>query len=131
MAITIRITGIDDVINRLDHAAGNEALRRAMERSVERLRNRMADYPPQRSGSSYRRTGTLGRRWTTRVEALSAGVRGRVGNNTSYGPFVQSQAFQASVHRGRWQTDQQVLERELETIEGYFREEVQRSLDGR
>lgn len=131
MAITITITGIDDIIKRLDHAEGNEALRRAMVRSVERLRNRMADYPPQRSGSSYRRTGTLGRRWTTRVEALSAGVRGRVGNNTRYGPFVQSSAFQASVHRGRWQTDQQVMERELETIEGYFREEVQRSLDGR
>lgn len=131
MAITITITGIDDVIRRLDQAAGNEALRRAMARSVERLRNRMADYPPQRTGSSYRRTGTLGRRWTTRIEALSTGVRGRVGNNTRYGPFVQSHAFQATVHRGRWQTDQQVLERELETIEGYFREEVQRSLDGR
>jgi hypothetical protein len=131
MAIRITITGIDDALKRLDHASGNEALRRAMERSVERLRNRMADYPPQRTGSSYRRTGTLGRRWTTRVEALATGARGRVGNNTRYGPFVQSSAFQATVHRGRWQTDRQVLEEETGTIEGYFREEVQRSLDGR
>lgn len=131
MAITISITGIDDVIKRLDHAAGNEALRRAMERSVERLRNRMADYPPQKLNSSYTRTGKLGESWTKRVESMATGVRGKVGNNRKYAPFVQSSAFQATVHRGRWQTDQQVLERETEAIEGFFREELQRSLDGR
>lgn len=128
MPITVSITGLDDALRRLERAAGDEALRRGMVRAVERLRNRMADYPQQRRGSSYRRTGTLGRRWVTRVEGASGGVRGRVGNNTIYGPLVQSQAFQARVHRGRWQTDQQVIERETETITGYFREEVERSI---
>lgn len=129
MPITVSIAGLDDALRRLERAAGDEALRRGMVRAVERLRNRMADYPQQRRGSSYRRTGTLGRRWETRVESASGGVRGRVGNYTvDYAPLVQSHRFQARVHRGRWQTDQQVIERETETITGYFREEVERAI---
>lgn len=131
MSVTIRIEGIDAIVKRLDSATATATLQRAMLRSVHLLQNRMALYPSQRAGSTYVRTGTLGRRWTTAVETKGTTIRGRVGNNTSYGPFVQSKAFQASIHRGRWQTDQDVMDRSLTTIQGYFEDEIGRALDGR
>jgi hypothetical protein len=131
MSATIRITGIEEILRRLDAATATQTLQRAMLRSVNLLVNRVADYPVQRSGSTYRRTGTLGRRWTARVETGPKGVIGRVGNNTIYGPWVQSKRFQSRVHRGRWQTDQAVMERSLAEIEGHFQQELQAALDGR
>lgn len=47
----------------------------------------------------------LGRSWTTRVE--QHGMRGVVGNDTSYGPFVQDEDEQAGFHKERaWRTIQ-------------------------
>ena len=44
----------------------------------------------------YKRTGTLKKRWTTRIRRISThSVLGVVGNNTSYAPWVQSREFQA------------------------------------
>jgi len=58
----------------------------------------------------YRRTRTLGRKWTTKVEFISGGVVGTIGNATPYGPYVQSRADQAQVHAGRWGTAEDALE---------------------
>jgi hypothetical protein len=76
--------------------------------------------------SSYRRTGTLGRRWTKKVTTSAEGILGVVGNNTVYAPWVQSSRFQAWMHRGRWQTDEQVMERNRGRIVGFFEAAVRR-----
>ena len=73
------------------------------------IQNQMANYPPAIAGSSYRRTGTLGRRWTMVVNQYPGMIATEVGNNTKYAPWVQSDQFQAKVHAGRWKTDVQVL----------------------
>lgn len=126
----ITITGIDALVRKLNSMERvNDVLSAPMQRAVLRLQRDMADYPPQRPGSSYVRTGTLGRRWTTKVERQSDGLTGRVGNNTVYGPFVQSSRFQAAVHRGRWQTDEQILERNQQRIVDDFQQAIQRALD--
>jgi hypothetical protein len=39
---------------------------------------------------------------------------------TEYAPLVQSEALQARVHKGRWQTDEQVLRQELGNIQRFF-----------
>ena len=96
---------------RLDTGDPGSTLRQAMRRAVLRVQAGMMDYPTQRSGSSYRRTGTLGRRWTTEVLPEGDELIGKVGNNTKYAPQVQSEKFQARVHRERWQTDADVLEK--------------------
>lgn len=131
MSVTITITGAEEIVRRLDNATATQTLQRAVMRSVNLLANRMAKYPPARAGSSYVRTGTLGRRWTTEVKTMSDRVQGKVGNNTVYGPWVPGKLFQATIHRGRWQTDQDVMDRELPRIEGYFREELNRALESR
>lgn len=125
----IDIEGIDKLFSKLDRVQAISTLRPPMQRSVYRLQRDMAQYPPARPGSSYIRTGTLGRRWTTQVTETADGLTGKAGNKTSYGPFVQSQMFQAAVHRGRWQTDEQVLERNREAIQADFERTIQRELD--
>jgi hypothetical protein len=126
---SIDIEGIDKLFAKLDRAQAISTLRPPMQRSVYRLQRDMAQYPPARPGSSYIRTGTLGRRWTTQVTETADGLTGKTGNNTSYGPFVQSQMFQAAVHQGRWQTDQQVMDRNRESIQADFERTIQRELD--
>ena len=125
----IDIEGIDKLFSKLDRVQAISTLRPPMQRSVYRLQRDMAQYPPARPGSSYIRTGTLGRRWTTQVTETADGLTGKTGNNTSYGPFVQSQMFQAAVHQGRWQSDQQVMDRNRESIQADFERTIQRELD--
>jgi len=122
---TITVEGIDklnarlDKINRqLDGKSGG-TLQQGMRRAVYRVVATLATYPAQRTGSSYVRTGTLGRRWTSKVTVTStnSGVEGRAGNNTLYGPWVQSDAFQTAFHRQTgWTTDRQALERNRAAI---------------
>lgn len=107
--IHINIQGLDETLKRLDDIGGVRMLEPAMWKAVSRLADYMSEYPPVRSGSTYVRTGTLGRRWAaaTSQSVTVAGntIRGAVGNNTAYAPLVQSSRFQARVHRGRWRTD--------------------------
>ena len=117
---TITIKGVKELSEKLDRASRNDVLVPPMHRAVMRIQRVMATYPPQRAGSRYIRTGTLGRKWTTKVTASQSGVRGKVGNNTPYGPFVQSSQFQASIHRGRWQTDESVVDKNRAAIIAEF-----------
>jgi hypothetical protein len=87
-----------------------------LDRGAFRIEAGLKVYPAARSGSSYRRTGTLGRRWTTRPIREVGAVGREIGNNTEYAPFVQAEELQADVHRGRWQTDADVLRREAPAI---------------
>lgn len=126
----IVILGIDALIRKLDSIDDvHTVLRPPMQRAVYRLQRDMADYPPARPSSSYVRTGTLGRRWTTKVNQTSTGLTGVIGNNTYYGPFVQSKQFQAWMHRGRWQTDADVAERNERDIVNDFNAVIQAKLD--
>jgi len=128
--MNIEIRGIDELYKKLGNAAATSTLEKPMHRSVLLIQRDMAKYPPKPSSSLYRRTGTLGRRWTTKVTRSNNGVVGKVGNNTSYGPWVQSDRFQAWMHRGRWQTDKQVLMNDLQKITGFFKQAVDAALRG-
>ncbi len=126
---SIEIRGIPEIFTKLGSAAAISTLRPPMQRGVYRMQGGMAKYPQQRAGSRYRRTGTLGRRWTTKIEQNANGLVGTTGNNTSYGPFVQSQMFQAQQHKGLWQTDQDVATRETPFIIADFEQAIQEALD--
>lgn len=130
----IQIKGLDELIRKLGKAAAVETITPAMQRSVLRLQRRMQEYPPPLravSEGGYRRTGTYGRRWTTRVTTSSAGLTGKVGNNTRYGPFVGSQQFQARIHRGRWNTDDRMVKEESPAIVADFQRAIDQALEGK
>lgn len=116
MEITIT-TNVDAVIRDLLFM-GADVLRVVegpLDRGAFRVEAAMKKYPPQRP-TRYRRTGTLGRRWTTRRLSAPGMVGREIGNNTEYAPFVQSAELQAYMHRGYWQTDEDVIRQEAPAI---------------
>ncbi len=116
MEITI-ITNVDQVIRALDQRGASilDVLQGPLDRGAFRIEAAMKKYPRQRP-TRYRRTGTLGRRWTTRRISAPGMVGREVGNNTEYAPFVQSAELQAYMHRGYWQTDEDVTRAEAPGI---------------
>lgn len=112
MELTIE-TNIADVAGELERRGLRvlDVLEGPLDRGAIRIEAAMKAYPSPPSGSTYRRTGTLGRRWTTKPIRRVDEVGREVGNKTDYAPVVQSEELQAALHRGRWQTDAQVLQR--------------------
>jgi hypothetical protein len=142
-SVSIEISGVDRLIAKLGRVEGTRVLREPMQRAVLRLKADMQEYPEQRPGSRYvrgrgmanaagvvehRTSQQLGKRWTSRIAGSGAELTGKVGNNVTYAPFVQSRQFQARVHRGRWQTDVQVMERNRNAIVGDFEAAIRRAL---
>lgn len=130
-SVSITITGIDKLIAQLGRLEGMNHLRAPMQRAVYRLQARMAQYPAQRPNSTYRRTGTLGRKWTTKITQSASELVGSVGNNTEYAPYVQAYRFQARAHRGRWiNTDKYVMDTEQRNIVRDFEDTIAQRLRG-
>jgi hypothetical protein len=102
----------------------DRAMRGAMNDATALLLRDLQTYPPQRTGSSYVRTGTLRRSWSRDIQGDGLAMRGIVGSNENMAPYnrlVQSEADQATVHRGRWtNTVQNVLSRNQSTIQDMF-----------
>ena len=127
--ISIKISGVDKVLRKLGAVKGTAMLVPPMEESVAKVREEMANYPSDFSGNTYIRTGKLGQSWTGKVERRGDGVLGKIGTNREYAPWVQSQRFQATVHRGRWQTDEQVITRLRPWIERRFKRAIDQALN--
>jgi len=69
----------------------------------------------------------LGRKWT--VEYRNSGLTGVVGNNVSYGKYVQGADEQASaLKRIGWQTTADVAEQEAETVTNFIKHQIDISL---
>jgi len=126
MTVRITVKGLNALTAKLgstERAASH--VRPVMERSVSRIRKPLKVYPPQRP-TSYIRTNHLMNAWTSRVE--KGGFRGVVGNNVKYGPYVQSAEKQAWMHKGHWQTDEDVVEEQRNRIIKDFDDHVFRAL---
>lgn len=148
----VEILGLARLMAQVDELAAMRVLRDTMETAVERVRTQIAVYPPPPSGHRmvwrserqrrwffaalrsgqisvpYRRTGTLGRRWTTKVSVTASDIRGEVGNATVYGPFVQSQESQAAIHQGRWRTAERVADEMTPQIQDLFEARIRAAM---
>lgn len=106
------------------------ALGNAVQTSLDLLLNRVTVYPPPPPNSTYVRGGpgsqNLGQKWTVRVDRFPDGVVGEIGNNVTYGPYVQSRDMQAGIHQGRWSTIEDIAEEELDMIARIFAMELGR-----
>ena len=100
-----------------------------MTKATALLHDEIANYPPNPAHSTYRRTGTLGRRWTSKVDTHSQGVAGKVGNVTSYAQWVQSNEKQVWFHRAAgWKTDKTVTDNQADAIRRLFEDTVNKEL---
>lgn len=132
MSLDIQIRGLDELVRDLGMLGVLRVLRAPMIRSMAAVVNRMADYPAPPTGSTYRRTTTLGKRWTQTQPDITENTTElvvKVGNNTAYGPWVQNKQFQAYMHQGRWQTDEDTLRSLAPGIEAALNAAVQSALD--
>jgi hypothetical protein len=137
LQVSIQIQGVAPLIRKLGLAAAARTLTAPMMRSVARLQRRLATYPSPPPGSKYKRTGNLGRSWTSATARMtvSGGVlEGTIGNaarnprGRAYGPFVQGEKTQAAIHRGRWITDEQALNLERPAIERDFKDAIDNAM---
>jgi hypothetical protein len=134
---TIEITGLTEAIAACQRAPEVIAreLQPAVEASLLSLLPDLADYPSPPAGSTYRRTGTLGRTWTSArpiFSAMSSGFEATIGNSTPYAGFVQGAAedtpHQAWMHKERWKTADSIVEKHKGEIEGRIQAAVDRTL---
>lgn len=140
MDYAVRYEGLDELLKRLDtaHPLVQRELLRAMTRAVHGELGRMPAYPVQRAGSSYRRTGLLGRSLTgligsapgaaSEVQTVSDGVQGVVGTAVGYGPQVIGRQ-QAPAHAGRWWMLESVVMSHATQINAEFAEAGTRIAD--
>lgn len=149
--IRVEQQGLERAIKRLAAAKPERYVRGVMQAAVEILKDDIAEYPPATEANSPgrnrwyergygprwrrkdgsvggRRTSqTLGRKWTTRVE--DRGMTGKVGNNVTYGPYVQHFKAQARFHKVRgWKTDKEVAERQGRKILQLFKDALAKAV---
>lgn len=97
--------------------------------SAEVIRKQLMEYPPAINGSLYQRTFALQQGWETTVISfdLNANIESNmvtavatgenststtISNDVPYTKWVQRRATQASVHRGRWNTVEDLADQE-------------------
>ena len=123
--MSITVSGLTELYKRVEAVTAVAILEPPMKRGVLRLEAYMKVYPAAPPMSRYRRTGTLGRRWTTRIERTTNSLTGRAGNNTEYGPWVQSDRYQARWHRRTgWHTDAQAVRENEAAIVADFQQAI-------
>lgn len=77
-----------------------------------------------------KKSETLGRKWT--IEIRNGGMVGIIGNNVSYGPYVQDPEEQTHVHKAHgWKTTKQVADEEVDTVRNLFKREIDAALEGK
>ena len=73
---------------RVDAAGLAQDVTRMMRKTVTEGQRHIAKYPPQRlRKTNYRRTGTLKRSWSKRVQAAGTELTGTVGSNANVAPY--------------------------------------------
>lgn len=118
--MSIAINGIEELVRKMDTISNVlDVIEPPMMQGGERLHSYMAVYPPQPPRSRYIRgygfpghptSEHLGQSWTTKRERSPNSLTIRIGNDTSYGPLVQSARFQARIHkRTGWRTDEMAI----------------------
>lgn len=130
--LTIEIKGIDELLRKYGKVEGLKLLRQPVTESLAMLVSDIATYPAPPPGSTYRRTGTLGRFWTSAVPEIvetSQGITGRYGNNLEYAPYVQDEELQADIHKSRWPTDLDVIKKNEKKIVDKFENFLVKSLE--
>lgn len=127
----IEIEGLEGIVDALSQLPDltQEVLKDASDASLYGMVTPLAAYPPPLTNQRYVRTGQLGRGWRGRPEFRQQRAFtfvGTLSNPTPYVAQVQDISSQEDIFKGRWQTIQEVLRRELPRVESQFQAAVER-----
>ncbi len=137
MQVTILVVGVPELVARLNRITLPALLEAPMQRAIELVRSKLREYPPERPGQTYVRTGDLGQGWADAPVSSSSsgfGLTDTLSNEAvEYAPFVQrdpqfGDPHQAWMHRDRWSTDAQILEASAQEIGRDFTAAIQAEL---
>jgi len=133
MSFDVTIAGLSELLDALDKWPDimRPILEETSEAALLSLIPDLANYPPPPPGSTYRRTGNLGRLWVAarpEFEGEASGFEARVGNARPGGEFVQGE-FQAEAHQGIWQTVEDIVSAHQLEIEAYYERALQKVAD--
>lgn len=121
----IRIEGDKELMAALGKVDLASVLEPPLERGITGVVADLATYPPAPTGSTYVRTGTLGRRWVVTRGTMMR----QASNNTDYARLVQDRDEQVAVHRRTgWPTAQGMVEKRLDAIEQDVETSLERAL---
>ena len=128
----IEITGTKELNGLIYDLRGRrlqEAVKKPVSESFQEMQADLKEYPSPPSSSTYRRTGDLRRSWKRRT-LPQAGVLGFVQSDLDkYEHWVMNRRQQARVHRGRWQTVDDVAEKHEGPFIDAISRHVQRAID--
>lgn len=151
MPVIIKIEGIDNLIKKLGPLEGLRCIKPPIKASALHIKGKVDQYPAaseantpgdhwyergygsrwQRKDGSFggkRSSETLGRKWT--IAEVNGGLGAIIGNNVSYGPFVQDEDKQASFHGARdWPTIQKVTKDEADYVTRIIKDAVDAILE--
>lgn len=131
----IVLKGFDDFGRKLNRPQG-DWLKPIMRKAVAYVHGSIPEYPAPPEGSTYRRTGTLGRTNTHEVRSLSGNdVAGLIGNKTVYAPWVissekvEARGPQTRTHKQTgWYTLQAVVFKAGDKVKDIFEQEIRKLL---
>lgn len=155
MSAYIQIEGLDRVIGKLENLQQLNTVKAGIKAAAIHVKGKIAEYPPRkhipmrwkserqrrwffaalRSGAidvPYKRGSSpgsegLGRRWT--VKERDDGLSAVVGNNVSYGPFVQREDSQYWMHKASgWKTTARVANEERSVVVDFVTAAIRKAL---
>ena len=139
--VSIQVQGVPQLVRKLGKAVATDTLARAMDKARMRVQSALQRYPSPPQGSTYVRTGDLGRSWTSRTIVGADGVTGQLGNavrsrrgGRAYARYVQADVSEPAPHQTQqhtstgWITDLQALERNRSAIERDFNDAIDKAL---
>ena len=68
----------------------------------------------------------LGSSWTQRIKKIQHGWEAIIGTRVSYARYVMDKTMQAEIHKGRWNTVQDIAEQQAKNVQQFFDAAVQR-----
>jgi hypothetical protein len=151
MPASIQIHGLKRIMKKVKTLQELRAVKTALKAAALHVKGKVNVYPPAseanrpRKGGWYERgygpkwyggkggkktSQTLGRKWTTAER--DGGLTQVIGNNVTYGPFVQDKDRQAWFHKKRgWKTIQDVAKEETKTVLEFVENELEKVLNAK
>lgn len=128
--------GLKKLIKKIKRLSAPE-LTRELEKTTKKaalyVHGQVPPYPAPPVGSTYKRTGTLGRRINTQVKTIGGEIVGVIGSPTVYSPWVISDEEidgvgpQTFTHKKTgWYTLQGVVKKAQDAINRFFEDMVKR-----
>ena len=153
MTSNIQIEGLDAALRKVEAIGSLDVVKAGMKVAAKWVKDKLDTYPQKSKAnipggpgshwyvrgtggmyalvgggiSSYGGSEKLGKKWTTKIR--KGGLQAHIGNNVSYGPYVQGDE-QMAFHKARgWKNTDKVAEEEASKVNKIIADAVNRAIE--